>query len=96
LNRSTFGDISRAHTLLTRTAAVLYLATSRQVFKSGGQYLRTNCPACGREVETSNREQAGVILEVKDQELDEFIAAGSVHAVEAASGSDSVCKDSLF
>ena len=57
---------------------------------------RAPCPACGREVETFNREQAGEILEIGDLELSEMVAAGRVHAIQTASGNIRVCKDSLF
>ena len=63
---------------------------------AGGAALRASCPACGREVEALTRGQAREILEIKEQELNEFIAAGRVHAIQTVSGSVRVCKDSLF
>jgi predicted site-specific integrase-resolvase len=79
-----------------RRVRIRIKAASRQVFRLGGQNLRAFCPACGREVETLNMEQAGEILEVGERDLKRLIAAGPVHAIETVSGSIRVCKESLF
>lgn len=68
----------------------------RQTVLSQATNLRVHCPACERDVETLNRSQASEILGVCGQELEEFIAAGHVHAIKTISGSLRVCKDSLF
>lgn len=54
------------------------------------------CQVCAREVELLTRDGAAEVLEVGLSALDDFISAGRVHAVETASGSVRVCKDSLF
>ena len=54
------------------------------------------CLVCAREVELLTRDNAAEVLEVGLNALDDFISAGRVHAVETASGSVRVCKDSLF
>jgi hypothetical protein len=54
------------------------------------------CLICAREVELLTRVGAAEVLEVGLGALDAFISAGRVHAVETASGSVRVCKDSLF
>ena len=71
-------------------------AVRRRMVRVAATAPRAHCAACGREVETLTRSQASEILEVGDQELGEFIAAGYVHAIPTVSGSLRVCKDSLF
>jgi len=58
--------------------------------------VRAHCPVCEREVETLTQKQAAEVLEMNDQTLAGFIAAGQVHAMRTVSGSVRVCKDSLF
>jgi hypothetical protein len=71
-------------------------AASRQIVKLSGQSFSAQCAACGREVETLTRSQAGEILEIGEQGLAELIAAGRIHAIQTASGSLRICKESLF
>ncbi|MGI8733736.1 MAG: hypothetical protein ACR2LM_10605 [Pyrinomonadaceae bacterium] len=57
---------------------------------------RARCATCEREVEALTRSQAREILEVGDQELGGFIAAGHVHSIPTVSGSLRICRESLF
>ncbi len=75
---------------------VTLTAVRRRTVRVTGAALRAPCAACGREVEALTAGQALAILEVGGQELNEFIAAGRVHAIQTVSGSVRVCKESLF
>ena len=77
-------------------AKVKITAVRRRTIRVTAGALRARCAACGCEVEALTRSQAGEILEVGDQELGAFLAAGRVHAIPTVSGSQRVCKDSLF
>jgi hypothetical protein len=70
-------------------------ATSRQIVKLSGQSFSAQCAVCGREVETLTTSQAGEILEIGAQGLAELIAACRIHAIQTASGSLRICKESL-
>ncbi|MBA3354996.1 MAG: hypothetical protein H0U18_03475 [Pyrinomonadaceae bacterium] len=82
---------------LEHKAKVRITAVRRRTIRvAAGALPRARCAACGREVETLTRSQAGEILEVGDQELGAFLAAGRVHTIPTVSGSLRVCKESLF
>jgi hypothetical protein len=82
---------------LEQKVKVRITAVRRRTMRvAAGAVLRAPCPACGREVEMLTRSQASEILEVGEQELNEFIAARRVHAIQTVSGSLRICKDSLF
>jgi hypothetical protein len=81
---------------LDQKVKVRITAVRRQLIKVRGMTLRAQCAVCGRQVEALTLRQAGEILEVGDQELDGFIAAGRVHVMSTVSDSLRVCKESLF
>jgi hypothetical protein len=58
--------------------------------------LRAYCPVCVREVETLSAAQAAEVLAVAAPQLDQFIAAGQVHAIVTVSASLRICQNSLF
>lgn len=55
-----------------------------------------HCPVCEQEVETLTKAQAKEVLEIDNQTLNQFIAAGRVHVMRTVSGNFRICKDSLF
>ncbi len=82
---------------MEQKAKVRITAVRRRTMRiTASSALRAQCAACGREVEALTRGQASEILEVGDQELGAFLAAGRVHAIPTVSGSLCVCKESLF
>lgn len=77
-------------------AKIRITAVRRRTIRVAVGELRAQCAACGCEVEALTRSQASEILEVGDQELGAYLAAGRVHAIPTVSGSLRVCKASLF
>ncbi|MBI1760372.1 MAG: hypothetical protein HYR56_02955 [Acidobacteria bacterium] len=70
--------------------------TRRRVLRPAGIVVRAFCPVCAHEVETLARVQAAEVLEVDGEMLASLIAAGRVHALALVSGSQRVCRDSLW
>jgi len=58
--------------------------------------LRAFCPICGFETEGLSLAESAFFLEIEDRMLEGLIAVGEVHAIQTASGSLRVCKNSLF
>lgn len=69
--------------------------TRTTIRRSSGE-VRTYCTPCDCETEVITRDQAQVILQIPDAALDGMILAGAVHVVSTLSGSQWICKRSLF
>ena len=68
----------------------------RQSITVAGEMFATYCANCGQEVEMLSRAQAVQILEVEEEALNVLISGNVVHAIETVSGSQRICKNSLF
>lgn len=88
---------SRKGATTVRRRVKLKITTTReQTIQLTAAGLRARCPVCQCEVDILTREQAIVMLKIREQALNRLIAHGLVHTVYTVSGTPWVCKDSLL
>jgi len=81
---------------MKRRLKLIVTKIRRQTMAQKTVNLRAFCPTCGYETEMLSLADSTVFLEIEARTLDGLIAVGEVHAVQTASGSLRVCKNSLF
>ena len=70
--------------------------TERHTVLAQDDVLRAPCSRCGRDVRAVTWEEAGVLLRVPIETLQQLIAEDRVHAIVAITGMNWICRDSLF
>jgi excisionase family DNA binding protein len=78
-----------------RTTKLKITTTRKRTINISISTRRGFCADCNGEVQVLTCQQAAELLETSQQQIEELIIAGKLHAVRTASRGLWVCKDSL-
>jgi hypothetical protein len=71
------------------------IETDSLLIVRGRNFQRTWCPACAAEVESIAMERTGVISNLEQDTLEEWINSEELHRLTTADGSEQICLNSL-
>lgn len=80
---------------MQRTIKLKITTTRKRAINISRSALRAFCADCSREVQTLTCAEAAEFLETGEQNIEDLIAAGKVHALRTVNSGFRVCKDSL-
>jgi hypothetical protein len=72
------------------------IETDSLLILRGRNSLRAWCSRCGAEVEMIALEETGVISNLEQPELEDWLNSGELHRLQAADGSTLTCLNSLL